>query len=181
MGPSASILETHGGKGKIFLNCYSAFRQGAVFEKDEAKSDVLADQRPGWAVYQNDCVPAIAAGVGFQFAPNFFDLDPYGECWPVMDAVFAGMATRPKPARVAFVVNDGLRQKLAMKAGWSVGSLAATVKKFGNDCMYEKYLEICKDMVKEKAGQAGYRLSRWVGYYCGHAGQMTHFAAILDR
>jgi hypothetical protein len=173
-----SIVETHGGRGKLYLNCYRSCGPGVVFETDEDKTEVLADQRPEWAVYQADCIAALAQGVGFQFRPNFFDLDPYGDCWPVVDAVFAGMPHRPD--RVVFVVNDGLRRKLKMHGGWSSRSMAGMVQSRGNDHLYREYLDVCRELMREKAGQAGYDLTRWTGYYCGHAKVMIHFAAVLD-
>jgi hypothetical protein len=175
---SPSIVETHGGLGHLFLNCYSSQQRGVVFETDERKADRLADQRPGWAVYQNDCVAALDSGVGFQFQRNFFDLDPYGECWHVIDAIFAGL--KAKPPRLVFVVNDGLRQKLRLKGAWHVASLERIVQKHGNDGLYKMYLEVCRELIEKAAAGAGYRLGRWAGYYCGSGMQMTHFAAVLD-
>lgn len=172
-----SIVETHGGRGKLYLNCYRSLGPGVVFETDENKADELADQRPTWAVYQADCVAALAQGVGFQFAPNFFDLDPYGECWPVVDAIFSGMPHRPE--RMVFVVNDGLRHKLKMHGGWSSRSMSGAVQSRGNDRLYRDYLDVCRDLMRQKAGQSGYDLARWTGYYCGHSKAMTHFAAVL--
>jgi len=175
---SPSIVETHGGFGHLYLHCYSSHQKGVVFETDERKSDRLADQRPGWAVYQNDCVASLESGLGFQFAPNFFDLDPFGECWPAIDAIFAGLKT--KPPRLVLAVNCGLRHKVRSAGAWSSHSLRKYVHKYGNDRMYRIYLDVCKEMVEEAATSAGYSLSRWCGYYCGAMQQMTHFAAVLD-
>jgi hypothetical protein len=175
-----SIVETHGGFGHCFLNCYSSHDRGAVFETDERKSDRLADQRPGWAVYQNDCVEGLGAGVGFQFAPNFFDVDPFGECWPTINAIFSGLKMKGRPPRVVLVVNDGLRHKVRGAGSWISRSLKAKVMKYGNDKMWKIYLDVCKELVEEMGESAGYRLKRWTGYYCGRMQQMTHFACVLD-
>lgn len=181
------VLETHGGAGGVFLRCYSHLAGGAVFEKDPRKAAILARQRPTWAVYEADCCRALAAGVGFHGAPNFVDVDPYGECWPVLDALFAGLRSLPPapagrpagPRRLVIVVNDGLRQKLKMNGGWSVASMRGAVERHGNAELYANYLAIARELVMEKA--AGYTLAEWHGYYCGYAKQMTHFLAVLDR
>lgn len=43
------------------------------------------------------------------------------------------------------------------------------------------YLEICRELLTNKAAQRGYSLRRWAGYYCGHADQMTHYAAVFEK
>ncbi len=173
------VLETHGGMGKLFARCYSMIPDGVVFENNPVKAAQLGRQRPTWAVYEADCVRALAAGAGGHLPINFVDLDPYGEPWPALDAFFLGI--KPTVPRLVLVVNDGLRQKLKMNGGWAVHSLQSIVDRFGNAVLYDRYLEICKDLVKEKAAKAGYSLRRWAGYYCGHLGQMTHYAAVLER
>jgi hypothetical protein len=35
-------------------------------------------------------------------------------------------------------------------------------------------------MLKEKASVVGYDLTRFAGYYCGHAKQMTHYLGVLE-
>jgi hypothetical protein len=79
------------------------------------------------------------------------------------------------------VVNDGLRQKLKMNGGWTVKSLRDLVERYGNDALYDNYLEFCQLLLEEITAQRGYRLCRWAGYYTGHAQQMTHYAAVLER
>ena len=172
-------METHGGYGKIFLKCYSHLPVGVVFEKLSEKTAVLAQQRPGWSVYEADCETAIAAGVGAHLPVNFLDLDPYGEPWPILDAFLT--SERPKPERLVVVVNDGLRQKCKMNGAWTVRSMQTAVDRLGNAVLYERYLDVCRDLVKEKAAKVGYALRRWTGYYCGFANQMTHYAALLER
>jgi hypothetical protein len=172
------ILETHGGIGKIFLACYSDFL-GIVFEKNPKKVSVLAKQRPNWFVYQADCLTALEAGAGSKLGINFLDIDPYGEPWPIIDTFFS--CEKYVTQKLCIAVNDGLRQKLKMNGAWSVKSMAAMVKKYGNADMYKNYLHICKEMMKEKAREAGYTVTRWGGYHCGHAQQMTHYAAVLER
>lgn len=174
------VMETHGGLGRIFDRCYAGLSSGVVFEKDAEKANYLARQRPAWAVYECDCVAALAAGVGFHLPINVLDCDPYGEPWPVIDAFFAGHRGE-WPGRLGIVVNDGLRQKIAINGGWDVASLQDAVGRYGAASMYGSYLEICREMVEEKARQHGYVLSLWAGYYCGHGDHMTHYAAVLKR
>lgn len=171
------VMETHGGAGMLFLRCYSHIRHGVVFETKPDKTAILARQRPSWSVYECDCVTALKAGAGAHLPVNFFDLDPYGEPWPVLDAIFE--SERPWPVRIGIVVNDGMRQKLRIGA-WDVGSMAGMVAKYGNK-LDGIYLDVCRELLSDKAAQRGYRLIRWAGYYCGHADQMTHYAAVLEH
>ena len=173
------ILETHGGYGKLFQRCYRHVVEGVVFEHDPVKAAALAIQRPSWAVYESVCETAIAAGAGAHLEVNFLDCDPWGEPWPAIEAFFG--SDRPFAPKLAVVVNDGLRQKLRMNGGWSVASLHAVVERLGNSGLYQKYLEVCRNLLVEKSARAGYSLKKWTGYYCGHAGQMTHYAALLEK
>jgi hypothetical protein len=179
LGRPARVVETHGGWGRIYLRCYRG-TDGVVFESDPDKAVALAVQRPTWAVYEADCEAVLAAGGGFHHRPNFFDLDPYGEPWPTLDAVFAQVALWGD-GPVGFAVNDGLRQKLKLKCRWQVGSMREALAEFGNESLYSDYLAVAKWLVELKAGRAGYRLARWAGYYCGHHGQMTHYAWLLEK
>lgn len=172
------VMETHGGVGKLFDACYAHIEQGVVFEKSPDKSTILGKQRPTWAVYEADCVMALNGGAGAHLAVNFVDLDPYGEPWPAIDAFFS--SDRPFPPRLVLAVHDGLRGSLKLGMAWNIGSLAEVVKKYGNK-LHGRYLDICAELVNEKAAQAGYRLSRFAGYYCGHADQMTHYGAVLEK
>ena len=178
MGETPVIVETHGGMGQVWAAVYASVEQGVVFEKDEDKAGMLARQRPTWAVYEADCIQSLLGGAGAQLIANVVDVAPYGEPWPAIDAFFA--SSRPRADRLWLVVNDGLRQGLRMGKAWSVGSLASAVQMFGND-LHDRYLDVCKWMLKEKAALAGYSLSRFAGYYCGHVQQMTHYLALLVR
>lgn len=171
------ILETHGGWGVIYERCYSAVERGVVFEKDEDKVAALARQRPGWGVYEADCVRSIAAGAVDDWGINFVDVDPYGEPWPVLEALFR--REMRWPSRLALAVNDGLRQKLRIGA-WDVGSMQEVVARYGNK-VADQYVEICREKVEEIVEQAGYGLLHWTGYYCGTNDNMTHYGAVLKR
>jgi len=172
------VMETHGGLGKVWEKCYQDISAGVVFEKDPEKSAKLGMQRPTWAVYEAECEEAIRAGAGSHLAVNVLDCDPYGEPWPVIEAFF--QSERPRPDRLAVVVNDGLRQKVRLGGAWSVNSLKAVVWRRGND-LFSTYLDVCKELITEKAAGAGYRLDRFTGYYCGHLGSMTHYLAMFQR
>ena len=171
-------METHGGNGLIFSHCYAHLDTGIVFEKDPTKAAILGKQRPTWAVYEADCIGALASGVGNHLPINFLDLDPYGDPWPVLDAFFEGR--RNLSPILAIVVNDGLRQKVKMGGAWNAGSLSEVVSEFGND-LYPIYLEVCQELMIKKAVKAGYHLDRFGGYYCGHLKQMTHYYALLQK
>jgi hypothetical protein len=172
------ILETNGGYGRLFQRCYRHVKDGAVLEADPVKAAALGIQRPTWAVYE--CKPdrALADGIGSHLEINFVDVDPFGEPWPMIDGFFK--SKRPFPSKLAFVVNDGLRPTLRLNA-WSVGSMHAAVSRLGARAIAPKYLEICREMLSEKARGAGYRLTRWTGYYCGNAESATHYAAVFEK
>ena len=184
MAEEPVILETHGGWGRMFAECYSGIEAGIVFEKDPRKAGRLALQRPTWAVYEADCVRAISDGAGAHLTVNFVDIDSYGECWPTVDAWFSpcrdGASKRPRAERLYLAVNCGLRHKLRLGGAWDTGSLAEMVLKYGNG-LHDIYLQVCEEMIEIKAAQVGYTLSRFGGFYTGHLKQMTDFFAILER
>ena len=171
------IMETHGGLGKLYMACYRHIENGVVFERKPDKSAVLGQQRPTWAVYEGDAVAAISQGAGSHLTVNVLDIDPYGEPWPTIDAFLT--SDRQRAASLFVVVNDGVRQGLAISGGWSVESMADAVVEFGNS-LHRNYLDVCRWMMERKAGQAGYGLTRWAGYYCGHGKNMTHYLAKLE-
>jgi hypothetical protein len=107
LGDDPVIVETHGGRGDIWSAVYRDFPTGAVFEKDPGKADILAMQRPTWAVYEADVEIALAAGAARHLTVDLLDVDPYGAAWPALKAFFG--STRPLAPRMVVVVNDGLR------------------------------------------------------------------------
>lgn len=174
------VMETHGGIGKLFASCYSTLPTGIVFERDPAKAEFLAHQRPTWAVYRCDVEKALSAGVGAHLEVNMLDLDPYGSPWETVDAFFS--SKRPFAETMAIVVNDGLRQKLQLQGAWNVKAMSTVVSKYGNDGMFKRYKDVCREMLADRVIQQGYRIIAWTSYYCGAgAGTMTHWAAILKR
>jgi hypothetical protein len=157
---------------------YSEIPQGIVFEEKPAKAERLAIQRPTWAVYEADCVRSLRAGIGAHLNINYIDLDPYGEPWACLEAIFA--SERPWPTRLGIVVNDGLRMKCKLTGGWDCESLRPAVRQFGNAAMYPEYLMVARWNLERIAASRGYQLTDWAGYYCGHSNCMTHYAAVLD-
>lgn len=172
------VMETHGGEGWLYRLCYVGVPTGVVFEKKPERAAILAQQRPAWAVYECDCVPALQGGAGAHLEVNLVDVDPHGDPWPAIGAFFE--SDRPRPRVVWLVVNDGLRQKVRMGGAWSTESMKSMVSRFGNN-LHAVYLEVCQELLEEKAAQAKYRLDRFVGYYTGHAKQLTHYAARVTR
>lgn len=172
------VMETHGGAGALFNAVYAHIHRGVVFEIDPDKAAILGKQRPSWAVYEADCIHALADGVGRHLTVNLLDIDPYGSSWDIVDAFFG--SSRPFAERMIVVVNDGLRQKLMLNGAWTVKQMQPVVQQFGND-LHGKYLDVCQMLIKTKAAKAGYALSRFNGYYCGYSRANTHFMAVLDK
>lgn len=174
------ILEGFGGYGALFDSCYAHVSRGVVFEKNPLKSAALAAQRPRWSVYEADVENALRGGAGSHLLVNFVDLDPYGSPWESMEAYFG--SERRFAERLVVVVNDGLRQRVRFGGAWSVEALKPMVQKFGNN-LHAKYLEVCRELLTEKAAVAGYRLDRFSGYYCGNsrASTSTHYYATLSK
>ncbi len=172
------ILETHGGRGRLFERCYDGVQRGTVIEKDDAKVSILTHQRPTWSVYQADSEMAIEGGAGSHLTYNLIDLDPYGSPFPTLSAIFCG--SQNLADRVQLVVNDGLRQKVKLGGAWHVGCLQDIVKKRGND-LYNVYLAVARELVTKIVADAGFEVTDWHGYYCGHSNDMTHYRAGLTR
>lgn len=130
-------------------------------------------------MYEADCIRSLRAGAGAHLAINLIDCDPYGEAWETLQAFFE--SERPFPKRIGVAVNDGLRMKLKITGGWDVASMHPAVRKFGNAAMYAEYLTIARWNLERIAGERGYAITDWTGYYCGHGDCMTHYAAVLER
>lgn len=171
------VMETHGGKGEIYNACYWNMDTGIVFEKLPDKADVLAKQRPSWRVYEADCEVALKNGIGADLPITLLDIDPYGEPWHVIDAFFT--SERAFASKMVVVVNDGLRQKLRIKSD-NVQSMQGMVLKYGNK-LAARYLQVCRELMEAKVGQAGYSMTDFRGYYCGNLKAITHYYASLNR
>lgn len=169
------VLETHGGYGKIGDVVYADVARGVVFEKEEARCEVLAVKRPGWSVFQADSTKALQAGAGGFVAPTILDLDPYWDPWPTILAFFT--SRRAFAPRMWVVVQDGLRNKARISPTTS-STLAPMVPRFGNK-LYRQYLETCAELMRDAASRAGYDVEHFAGYYTGANQGMTHYAALL--
>ena len=171
------VMETHAGFGKLYERLYSHVVQGVAFEKDENKANVLAIQRPTWAVYNNDSKQMLEAGVGFHIPLNFFDLDPYGDPWPTLDALL--MNADKLPDRFGVAVNDGLRRFVMLGRGGK-SSVASYLVRHGSQAG-EKYPKICQEIMADKLGKVGLELVKWAVHSSGHGGQMTNYTAVAER
>jgi len=173
------VLEAYGGNGVMFDRCYSHLGEGVVLEKDDAKVMRLAKQRPSWSVYKTrDSVLALGEGAGRHLEIDLLDVDPYGSCWETITAFFH--SERPFKKSMYVVVNDGLRQKLASNSGWEVKVLEPMVLKYGND-LHPIYKEIALELLGLIVEEAGYTVSEYRAYYCGHSLTNLHFLAKLEQ
>ena len=177
--PSPVIMETHGGIGVLFKQCYKNIERGVVFEKNADKVVKLAEQRPTWSVYETDCIRAITGGVGSHLPVNFLDVDPHGTPLDTIAAIFEHWVYLPQ--KLALVVTDGQRVKAQFRGAWTVERIQPLVAKYGNDEIYSNYVELCEELIETWAATRGYKIAKWTGYYCGYGQDITHYAAILER
>jgi len=175
---SPRILEAYGGKGELGKALYLQY-PGVVFEQDGGKAQYLAEQRPSWAVYDGDCVKAMAAGIGFHLRPNFLDFDPYGSPWPAIRAAFTQKNNLDD--FVGVVVNDGLRRFAMLGRAWKSIDLAEYAKKLGNQGVHKQWFAVVRDIFNCVVGDAGFSVREWAIKSAGAGGQMTHYAAIIER
>lgn len=177
-GVEPVVIEAYGGTGEVFVGCYASVLSGVVFDKKPERATHLAVQRPTWAVYRADCVAALAGGAGSHLVATVLDLDPYGDPWPAIRAFFE--SERPRADRLFVVVNDGMRIRMRVGGAWNASTLHAAVERFGNT-LHPVYLEVCRWLMERVVEAAGYGVTAFAGYYCGHAKQMTHYLAMLEQ
>lgn len=177
--PRPTVIETHGGRGEIFKRVYFDVDRGLVLDTDLGCVEHLAAQRPTWQVYQAQAERALELGLGSDLECDLLDVDPYGQPWPVLEAFFG--SDRPFPRVMGIAVNDGLRQSLGLQAGWGCRSMQLAVERFGNAALNDRYLEVAEWNLRRIVALRGYELTHWAGYYTGHAGDLTHYAAVLER
>ena len=173
-----TILETHGGYGRIFERAWFKAHTGVVIEADAQKAEALARQRPTWRVYQGNNLPCLRAGIANDLAFDIVDLDPFGSSLDYLDAL--AQPGRTWPDRWQLVVNDGMRQTLRLGGAWHCGALRDVVERRGNN-LDPVYLEVARELVEVMADALGFRLAGWVGYYTGANDCMTHYWATLER
>ena len=162
------ILETHGGIGRIYSECYQAL-PGCVFEKNPTKTAILVLQRPLWPVYEMPCELGLAIGLPTHLQPNFYDLDPYGDPWSVIKLVL-----RRIDRESWIVVNDGLRNKAKTGSLWQVKSVAGMVQHFGSN-IYHRYLDGCEWFLNALCVDSRLKLGSFYGRYA--TANITHYAA----
>jgi hypothetical protein len=178
------VCETHGGMGHLYADCYTHIPVGLVCEKNPEKAQKLLKQRGHkWGVFECDVEKALRAGLGSHLPVNFLDVDPYGDPWPTIDGFLE--SKRDLPEYLVIVVNDGLRALAQRQRGWTSKTLEPIVRKYGNTDLFNRWLEICREMMLERAEQAGYKMQTWTGYYpkrndyADH--HLTHFASLLVK
>lgn len=176
--PPSAVLETCGGSGGMYNDCYRGL-PGVVIEKNTRKAEALAEQRPTWAVYEGDAEKIVAAGAGFHLHISFVDIDPYGDPWPLVDAVFS--RAKDLPDTWGLVVNDGLKRFLMLGRAWKLERFRKYVEEHGNKNIPGMYPQICREMIEQKAHACGAGLSWWLCRSGGHGRQMTHYAAVISR
>lgn len=173
------ILESHGGMGAIYQALYSRYEKGVVLDIKKEAVEHLAAQRPTWATYQGDSERALWLGAGSHLECNYFDIDPYGEPWPTIHALFS--SRRPWPDRIVFAVTDGLRGRLQMNLAWKHEHLAKYVEEFTNEGIYHNYLEVAERLMTDYAQERGYRMAQWIGYYCGTLDHISHYGVVFEK
>lgn len=176
--PEPVVLETHGGFGRLYERAWFKARTGVVVEKVEGKAAALAEQRPTWRVYQADSLKALRAGIAADLRFDIVDLDPYGSPHDYLDALASSGRTWPDSWHL--VVNDGLRQSLALGGAWHSDTMAWAVQKHGNN-LHPIYLRVAREAVERFAERLGYLVAGWHGYYTGANSMMTHYWARIER
>lgn len=172
------VMETHGGHGAVWKKCYSMIKQGVVFEIDPLKIETLVKQRATWAVYEANCVDALAAGAGAHLSITLLDIDPYGSCIPVVEAFMTSQ--RPFAPKMVMVTNDGQRHSVQLGKAWHIHALKPYVQKYGND-LHPIYKEVLQEVLTELAAKAGYRMTQHVAFYAGYNDIMCHSMSVLER
>lgn len=174
------VLESCGGYGKMYELCFRQVQHGIVIEKDPKKTGYLARQRPTWSVYECDGVYALRVGAGSHLPVNYFDIDPYGDPWDFIEALFGGWGNN-LPVKWGLVVQDGLRQYLNYGGGWKSKSMEDFIGIYGNQGVREHYKEICLEKLTKMVEAVGHEIVKWTSYYCGHLNFQTHYAAVITK
>ena len=173
------ILECNGGYGALYNDCYRQY-SGITIEKDPKKTQPLADQRPGWAVYEGKAETIIRYGACFHLPINFIDVDTYGSPWGIIDAIF-DEGYKYLPDKWVLVVNDGTAKSFKFGIAWKQIRFHDYVVKYGNSSMAINYNAICRDIIEKKAQAKSLGLSYWTFFNAGYMNSMTHFSAVIER
>ena len=180
-----SIVETNAGSGVIYRSCYSHVHRGVAFETDKAKSFGTAKERPGWAVYRTDNL-VMRFGVGFHLRPNFFDVDPYGSCWPILAAIASGCSSISMTGPIRIVVTDGSFLKLKLTGGWRMSAFRDYVVEHGNDSIKSKdgYRQACHCLVARIFSGVGMEANissfAWSSFGVGAGSSCCYFCVEID-
>lgn len=170
------IMETHGGTGALYTKLYRRLMEGVVFEKHPDKTEILARQRPSWAVYEADCIQALRAGAGAHLAVNYLDVDPHGISIEVVDAFLN--SARPKVGRLVLVGTDGGRMRVRFQSAWCTAAFTEIVAEFGNS-FHDCYLDALEWYIRRRAAVAGYTVEQFGGTYSGHLHDVALYMAVL--
>jgi len=182
LGSVPFILDAYAGFGRIWNHCYRDY-EGVALEKDEAKCYELARLRPTWPVYSVDTPSAIEQGILDRFPINFLDVDTWGAPWECIEAWFARMA-RPKAEtdsgggfepRLDIVATDGGGLGIRFTSGWELPRFQRYVAQYGATRMFDRYLDVCRDMMTDISAAAGYELVDWVALRTGRDKSMALF------
>lgn len=170
-----TCVETHGGKGRLFGLLYYDILNGAVFEQNALKCDILRQQRPAWRCYNTDVNTAISAGVLEDFQFNYVDIDPYGACWNTVEALFSSPILSDN---LILAVNCGALHNIRMR-GLQVQFMEDAHTKFSSSI--DQYLYVCRYLIDKKSTRVGFKIEYFSGFYHGIGNQMTQFMCHLTR
>jgi hypothetical protein len=158
-GPEVSVLETHGGYGRVYERTWwRARRPGVVFEVNIPKAEHLARQRPSWSVYEGDSLAALQAGYGMDRSFDVIDVDPYGSCLEYVRCLFDPKRAHPRVWWL--VLNCSVRQMLRLNGAWHVLALREYVERFGNSTLlWRNYEAVLQLLVADLAAASKQRVS----------------------
>jgi hypothetical protein len=172
------VLETNGGKGVVYRKVYTDCT-GVVFESSARKAELLAIQRPNWAVYEGDAVQCMLAGAPVHIQPDLVDIDPYGSALEYIRAFFT--SPRSFPAQLALAVNDGAPYALQAFGPGNLRLVQPYAARYGWTNLFWHYESIIRDWLPREAARAGYQVVELVYRAVGSNNRMAHYAALLKR
>lgn len=173
------VLEAFGGWGKLYQDLYTNAEFGMVLEENPQKAGALGMQRPTWRVYECKSEIALGGGLAADIPFTLVDLDPYGECWTTLKA-FA-LSKRKMSDEFVVVCHDGGRNPIMMGRAWQSKIFAPYVLKYGNRDPVEHYLEVCEEIMRDTAQEAGFAVTHWQTAYGGFRRQSAHHLAVWKR
>jgi hypothetical protein len=170
------ILEAYAGLGDIYRACYTGY-PGAAMDKEEARVEYVASERPNWIAVAGDNAAILAAGFLADAEVGLFDLDAYGSPLGCLDGI---LQPGRKFAAVSYLVaTDGIGQKLRMGSA-DVKRLRPYTEKYGEDFVRHNYKTVLAEIIQEGADRAGLSAALIKFYTCGAGKQMAHWAVRLQ-